>query len=219
MAQSHTCFIFDLDGTLAYTIEDLTEAINRMRKRFGWPPLETEEVLKNINLGARILVKGCVPEEYREDGELLDRAYDIYVESYAACYLHTTRAYPEAAAGVAYLKSRGARLAVFSNKQDAQTKAICEKLFPSDTFVCALGHDGSFPHKPSPEGALYLASLLGGKPEDTVFIGDSDIDMKLAANAGMIPVGVAWGYREEALLVARGATKILRRAEDFKDLL
>ena len=219
MYQAHSYFIFDLDGTLAYTLEDLCSAMNRMLRFFGLREISAEETLKNINFGARTFVRGCLPEELRENEDLVDRAYAKYSEFYAEEYIKTTTLYPYVSEGIQYLKEHGAKLAVFSNKQDVQTKAICEKLFPAGTFEIILGHNGQFPHKPSPEGALYIAELLGGKPEETVLVGDSDVDMKLAANAGIHPVGVAWGYRPKELLLQLGAEKILNSLEDFKALI
>ena len=215
----HKYFIFDLDGTLAYTIEDLRSAMNRMLRYFGWREVTAEDTLRNINNGARVFVTGCLPEEYRQSEEIIDRAYAKYSEYYAEEYLKTTKPYPAVPEGIAYLKERGARLAVFSNKPDIQTKAICAKLFPEGTFELVLGHNGQFPHKPSPEGALYIAKILGGTPEETVLIGDSDVDMHLATNAGFHPVGVSWGYRPKELLEQLGAEMILYGTEDFKKLI
>jgi len=212
-------FIFDLDGTLAYTIGDLCSAMNGMLRHFGWRQITEEDALANINFGARQFVRGCMPAEYREDEALIDRAFAKYSECYAKEYLKTTHLYDGVAEGVAYLKARGAKMGVFSNKQDAQTKAICEKLFPADTFEIVLGNNGIFPHKPSPEGALYVAEVLGARPEEIAFIGDSDVDMRTAINAGMHPVGVAWGYRPKELLLSLGAETILSSLEDIKNLI
>lgn len=219
MYTAHRHFIFDLDGTLAYTIGDLRSAMNGMLRHFGWREISEEEALQNINFGARQFVRGCMPEAYREDEGMVDRAFAKYSECYAKEYLKTTCLYPGVGEGIAYLKAQGARMAVFSNKQDAQTKAICEKLFPADTFAIVLGNNGVFPHKPSPEGALYVAEVLGVRPEDIVFVGDSDVDMKTAANAGMHPVGVSWGYRPKELLLSLGAETILTSLEDIENLI
>ena len=212
-------FIFDLDGTLAYTIGDLQSAMNGMLRHFGWREITEEEALRNINCGAKQFVRGCLPLEYQEDEAMLERAYAKYSECYGKEYLKTTHLYPGVAEGIAYLKERGARLGVFSNKQDAQTKAICRALFPDETFDIVLGNNGVFPHKPSPEGALYVAEILGADPGEIAFIGDSDVDMKTAANAGMHPVGVAWGYRPKELLVSLGAETILTSLEDMQNLI
>ncbi|MBE6636350.1 MAG: HAD family hydrolase [Ruminococcaceae bacterium] len=218
---NHPCrhFIFDLDGTLAYTIGDLTASINRMCLHFGWPSITEEDALRNINFGARAFVRGCMPTELCEDEEAVDRAFRVYSDMYATAYLNTTCLYPGVAEGIAYLKEQGAKLAVFSNKQDAQTKAICEKLFPADTFCLVWGHSGAYPHKPSPEGALAIAEQFGVRPEEIILVGDSDVDMMLAARAGMHPVGVSWGYRPAAMLQTLGAETIVHSLDDLKNLL
>ncbi len=219
MYQKHRYFIFDLDGTLAYTIDDLREAMNKMLRFYGWREVTVDDTLKNINNGARVFVQGCMPEEFRGNERLVDEAYAKYSEFYAGCYLHTTRLYPAVAGGISYLKSKGARIGVFSNKQDAQTKAICEKLFPAGTFEIVLGHSGEFPHKPSPEGALHIAKVLGGRPDETVVVGDSDVDMRLAKNGGFHPVGVSWGYRPKELLSELGAEMIIEDETGFEGLI
>ncbi len=212
-------YIFDLDGTLAYTIGDLCSAMNGMLSHFGWRTITEEEALRNINFGARQFVRGCLPEEYRENETMVDLAFAKYAECYSQGYLKTTHLYPYIAKGIAYLKEKGAHLAVFSNKQDAQTKAICAKLFPEGTFDIVMGYNGAFPHKPTPDGALAIAIAFGCRPEEVAFVGDSDVDMKTAQNAGMHPIGVSWGYRPEELLLSCGAEAILSSLEDIKNLI
>ncbi len=212
-------FIFDLDGTLAYTISDLCAAMNGMLSHFGWRTITEEEALRNINFGARQFVRGCMPEEYRENETMVDLAFAKYAACYSEGYLNTTHLYPDVAEGVGYLKGKGARLAVFSNKQDAQTKAICAKLFPEGTFDIVMGHSGAFPHKPSPDGALAIAFAFGCRPEEVAFVGDSDVDMKTALNAGMHPIGVDWGYRPKELLRECGAEEILTSLVDWKRMI
>jgi len=212
-------YIFDLDGTLAYTIGDLCAAMNGMLSSFGLRTITEEEALRNINFGARQFVRGCLPEEFRENETMVDLAFAKYAECYSRGYLNTTHLYPGVAEGAAFLKARGARLAVFSNKQDAQTKAICAKLFPGDTFDVVMGHNGAFPHKPSPDGALAIAIAFGCRPEEVAFVGDSDVDMKTALNAGMHPIGVSWGYRPTELLLSCGAERILTSLADIRKMI
>ena len=219
MYQRHKYFIFDLDGTLAYTIEDLRTAMNKMLRFFGWREISTEETLKNINRGARSFVQGSLPRELQDDEAILDKAYEKYTEFYSEGYPLETHLYPFVKEGIEYLKKNGAKLAVFSNKQDLHTKAICDALFPKGTFDVVMGHSGEFPHKPSPEGVLYIVSQLGGDLDKTVLVGDSDVDMKTAKNAGIHPVGVSWGYRPKELLQELGAEMIIHDLSDFEKLI
>lgn len=211
-------FIFDLDGTLANTLTDLKNAMNRMLRDLSFPEVDDEGVLRAINHGVVEFVRGCLPEDKKQDGELLDRALEIYQGYYKEEYLNTTHPYPEVPEALEYLKSRGVKMAVFSNKQDDMTRAICDKLFP-DVFDAVLGgRTGRFHHKPSPEGALYLAELLGSDPGEIAFVGDSDVDMHTAKNAGMHPIGVNWGFRPPELLTELGAETIICGIDDFKEL-
>lgn len=219
MAAPYSCFIFDLDGTLAYTLEDLRSSMNEMLRYYGFGEVSLDDVLRNINFGSHAFVRGCLPEERRGDDAFVEEAHTVYSGFYAKGYLRTTHLYPRVAEGIAYLKAHGARLAVFSNKQHDQTRDIVSRLFPAGTFEYAIGHDGTFPCKPAPDGALFLAERFGVAPEKVAFVGDSDVDMKVAANAGMVPIGVSWGYRPQELLLTLGAETILTNADDFKKLI
>lgn len=215
----YSYFIFDLDGTLAYTLEDLRSGMNGMLRHYGMTEVSLDDIIKNINFGSFAFVRGCLPEQYRQDDAFVTEAHTVYSSYYAKCYLDTTVLYPGVGEGIAYLKEHGARLAVFSNKQDKQTKAIVAKLFPESTFELVMGYDGTFPHKPSPEGALHIVTVFGTTPDNVVLVGDSDVDMKLANNAGLHPVGVSWGYRPMEMLTALGAERILTCYKDFIDFL
>lgn len=211
-------FIFDLDGTLANTLTDLKNAMNRMLRDISFPEVDEAGVLRAINHGVVEFVRGCLPENKRQDGELLDRALEIYQGYYKEEYLNTTHPYPDIPEALEYLKSKGVKMAVFSNKQDDMTRAICDKLFP-DVFDTVLGgRTGRFHHKPSPEGALYIADVLGADPDEIAFVGDSDVDMHTAKNAGMHPIGVSWGFRPPSLLTELGAETIICGIDGFKEL-
>ena len=211
-------FIFDLDGTLVNTLSDLKNAMNRMLCELSFPEVDETGVLKAINHGVVEFVKGCLPEDARNDEELVNHALEIYQGYYKKGYLINTAPYPCIPEALTYLKSKGVKMAVFSNKQDDMTKAICNELFP-DTFDMVLGgRTGKFAHKPSPEGALYIAEQLGASPDEIAFVGDSDVDMHTAKNAGMHPIGVNWGFRPASLLTELGAESIITCLHDFKTL-
>lgn len=207
-------FIFDLDGTLVYTLDDLKIAMNKMLCRFGFDEVDTNGVLAAINHGTESFVRGCLPKEHQDDAEFLKEAVSVYKGIYEKEYIITSRPYPEVPEILKYCKSIGAKIAVFSNKHDTCTKGICDALFP-DTFDFVLGGGTGIPHKPSPEGAIYIAELLGAEPDEVGFVGDSDVDMHTAKNAGMIPIGVSWGYRSAEILLENGAEHIINSAEDF----
>ncbi len=219
MYQKHSFFIFDLDGTLAYTIEDINFSINLMLTYFNLNEVDINHTVTCIGNGAKELVKGCLPNEYQNNASFIEKAYSKYSEFYSQNYLNRTKLYPYVAEGINYLKEHGAKIAVLSNKQDALTKTICNKLFPINIFEHVLGYTGDFPHKPSPESALHLCKLLGSEPRETVIVGDSDVDMRLAKNAGLHAVGVSWGYRSSELLLKCGAEMIIHDNIDFERLI
>lgn len=216
--------IFDLDGTLLYTIDDLHTAMNAMLADLSFPLADHETIMKSINCGAREFVRGCIPEQYRTDEQFIDHAYAIYDRHYARVYADQTKPYPGVTEAAIAVKKAGLKTAVFSNKQDVMTKALIEMKFPAGTFDIVFGHPepGSeiyFPIKPAPDGALYIAEKLGAKPSETALVGDSDVDMTLARNAGMIPVGVSWGYRDETLLRKYDPAGIAHSGEELIAIL
>ena len=209
--------IFDLDGTIADTGDDLANAINLMLASFGFEKKSREEILKHINFGASAFVKGCLPEKHAED--LLDDAFKRYLEFYAEHCFEKTQLYNGITELIESLYEKEIRMCVLSNKQDNMTKYIVGGLLNASHFTEILGGSEKFPHKPKPDSALYLAQRMGITPAETLFIGDSDVDMKTAVNAGMFPVGVTWGYRPENLLIEAGAKKIVRNPCEILDFV
>ena len=208
------CFIFDLDGTLAYTIGDLRNAMNLTFEKYGFPPLDDAEVLASINYGTREFVRKCLPDEIEQNEDFVNDVIDEYLKIYDENCLVYTKPYEYVNAILGYCKENGAKVAVFSNKHDSCTKRIVKTLFPN-VFDAVLGGGTEFPHKPEPDGALYIADILGAKPDEVAFIGDSDVDMATAINAGMHPFGVSWGYRPAELLVEKGAEGIISDLDSF----
>ncbi len=207
-------FIFDLDGTLAYTIGDLRNAMNLTFEKYGFPPVDDAKVLASINHGTREFVRKCLPEEIGQNEDFINEVIDSYLKIYDENCLVYTEPYEYVNAILSYCKENGAKMAVYSNKHDPCTKRIVEALFPN-TFDAVLGGGTQFPHKPAPDGALYIAGLLGAQPDEIAFIGDSDVDMATAKNAGMHPYGVIWGYRPAELLLEKGAEGIISDLDSF----
>jgi phosphoglycolate phosphatase len=203
--------IFDLDGTLADTGEDLANAINMTLESRGFEKMDRSDILKHINNGARAFLSGCLPDEIKKNAdydEFLDKALIWYKEYYARHCLEKTYIYKGIRELVEHLFENGVKMCVLSNKQDDMTKKIVNSLLGPKYFAEVLGGSEKFPHKPEPDSALYLAEKMGAKPCGILYIGDSDIDMKTAQNAGMYPLGVTWGYRTENVIIEAGAKKI-----------
>ena len=201
--------IFDLDGTLADTMDDLSTAMNNMLKKLGYDTRTKGELIRFINNGARNFVRLSLPVELQDIDLVVDSALTTYEDEYSKCYANDTYPFegiPEALGG---LKERKIRLGVLSNKQDKFVRAITEKLFGKKLFKFTLGNRDDLPKKPSPEGALLVAKTLGARPENCIFVGDSDVDVKTAHNAGMLSIAVTWGYRTEQVLREAGADYVV----------
>lgn len=210
-------FIFDLDGTLADTIDDIGWAVNRMLESRGFPTLTRADHLANINNGAFKLIQRSIPEIYRGDEAFVRSCLAEYESFYSTHYAVDTYIYPDLDRVLRDFSNAGYRLAVLSNKQDAYVKNIVEKLFFGIPFVCAQGQT-ELPTKPDPTAALMIAERMGLSPSEIAFVGDSQVDVATAKNAGMISVAVAWGYRPVSLLVEEGAEVTVSDAEELSFL-
>jgi phosphoglycolate phosphatase len=212
--------IFDLDGTLADTMDDLQTAMNQMLVDLGYPTRSREELISFINKGARVFVAKSLPESEVEDynSPLVNRGLEIFRGHYAKCYADRTHAYPGIVAQLEALKEKGIAMGVLSNKPEEFVKVLVDKLFPG-FFTSVHGQNAVMPAKPDPTAAYLCAEELGVRPEDCAFVGDSDVDMTTGLNAGMHTVGVAWGYRDQACLTAAGAHVIIQETADIQRIL
>ncbi len=208
--------IFDLDGTLADTIQDLTTAVNAMLAKLGYPARSVEEVTKFINNGARELIRRSLPKDVQNIDFILESAIKIYEEEYAKCYCVKTRAFQGVDSMLMELKGMDYKIGVLSNKQDSFVKDIIYKLFDRKIFSAVMGQS-SLPPKPNPASALLMAKTMGLKPQKCIYVGDSDVDIKTAFNAGMRQISVTWGYRDEEFLKRSGASYVARVPDGVVD--
>ena len=210
--------IFDLDGTLADTMPDLQSAMNGMLNRLGYRTRTRAELIKAINNGAREFVRRSLPRDVQNVDFILQSAIEAYEDEYSKCYSEKTAPYPEIEALLMDLRSMGIKISVLSNKQDMFVKDIIAKLFDKKIFSCIQGQD-KLPIKPNPTSALAIAKSMGVKPSRCLFIGDSDVDIQTAKNAGMRSVGVSWGYREREVLEEAGADFIVKEPKEICDII
>lgn len=208
--------IFDLDGTLANTFDDLRSSIDDMRAAFGMGPISLEQMNSFINASLRGFAEGGLGGELTE--EELEKAMKIYVDAYAKHYLEKTCAYDGLNELLDGLRKKGIRLAVYSNKMADYVKKICIKLYGEDTFEVLMGPDGITP-KPDPMGALIAAEKMGVSPAETAYVGDSVTDMKTGLAAKMHTIAVSWGYTDRALLLEAGAHRIADTVSELYDIL
>ena len=210
--------IFDLDGTLADTMDDLKTAINSTLAILGYEPRAKFELLNFINNGSREFVRRSLPTAVQTEDFIIDSALEIYGQEYEKCFCDKTRAFTGIYETVQVLKNEGFKLGVLSNKPDRFVKTIVAKLFGFNTFDFVLGQC-DLPTKPNPASALYVAKMLKVKPTKCIFVGDSDVDMLTACNAKTIPVGVAWGYRPADVLRENGAVYTPADSDELYDVL
>ncbi len=209
--------ILDLDGTIADTIESIREGVNLAMSRYGYPERSYEQVRLAIGNGARELIRLSMPEAEAADGEQVSRVFADYHALYGTTYSHCRECYGGMREALETLKKRGYTLAVLSNKQDAYVKALVAQLLPRGLISYAEGQTER-PRKPDPTVPLWIAEHLGFAPAQTAFVGDSEVDILTAKNAGMTAVGCAWGYRGEAVLQEAGAEVILDTPSELCDL-
>ncbi len=206
--------IFDLDGTLADTLDDIGDGVNAMLRDFSFPTLTRKEITANINRGPRELIRQSLPEKMREDEDFISKALEIYKGHYGLCYCNKTALYPGIKDALSVLSKSGINLAVLSNKQDEAVKVIISELLPEIPFSYVLGQ-GMFPTKPSPDAVNHIMDGVGVTPTETAFVGDSNIDMLTAQNSGVLAVGVTWGYRSREVLTESGAAHLIDKTEDL----
>ena len=209
--------IFDLDGTLADTTEDLGLAMIQMLDELHFPGRCRSELISYISLGARDFVRCCLPAARQNDEALLDRALAIYLEKYRECCVANTVLYAGVEDLLARLRADAYLLCVLSNKPDFFTQKIIRRLLPN-VFDQVLGYS-DMPQKPDPAAALYLAESFCVLPEACVVVGDSDLDLQTARNAGMASLCVSYGYRSKDCLRAAGAERIVDSPSEIYDAI
>lgn len=209
--------IFDLDGTIADTIDDIADGVNSMLRDYGFPTLTRAQALANINNGAFQLIRRSLPEKYRDNEPFVRECLAIYESYYEKCYDNRTYPYNGIVDTLSKI-SKSVPIAVLSNKQDLFVKNIVKKLFPDGIFTEVLGQ-GQFPPKPDPTAILYVCEKLGVKPEECALVGDSNVDMLTAKNSGVHAVGVTWGYRSREMLIEHGAELLVDEPSELVRLV
>lgn len=211
--------IFDLDGTLVNTLEDLADSVNEALERMGYPVWPTEEYRFKVGRGFRNLMENSVPKAVREDEGTIDRMLDFFVEAYDRRYMDKSHPYEGIDGLLDKLTEKKVFLAVNSNKRTDYTEKLVDKLFHQIPFVGVFGERVGVPKKPDPAGALELCGRMGLNPEEVLYVGDSGTDMKTGKNAGMDTVGVAWGFRGFTELKENGAVYLAETVEDILALV
>lgn len=192
--------IFDLDGTIADTLYSIMEAVNMCMEHYGFPQKSYSEVRAAVGNGAKMLIMNTIPETEAQNAERAEEIYKYFKGCYDLTHAHIDGCYDGMKEAMLELHARGYTLAVLSNKPDAYVKNIISTLFDKEIIPIAMG-ETDLPRKPDPTAPHYIAKALGFEASECAFVGDSEVDIRTAQNAGMTSVAVSWGFRErEALL-------------------
>lgn len=206
--------IFDLDGTLLNTIQDLADAANWTCRRNGWPEHTVEEYTAMVGHGIPNLVSSFSPESNRSPLLVLN-TLSQFSEYYGAHNMDKTVPYAGIPEMLDHLKKAGVTMAVYSNKADEFSRAIVEHYFPG-VFAHVQGQIRGVPVKPDPTGVKQVMDKLGAVAEETLYVGDSDVDMQTGHNANLTTCGVTWGFRSRETLVESGACSLVDTAEELE---
>lgn len=211
--------LFDLDGTLLDTLQDLSDSGNAVLAARGFPIHTPDDYRTFIGNGMLNLVRDIFPVGFRPaEGEESEKILLEYREAYARNWQNTTVPFPGIAALLDGLTAAGVPIGVLSNKAHDFTVKCVEAFLPGWSWGVVLGARDGIERKPDPTGAFEAAEILGVTPADCYFIGDSDVDIFTARNAGMFPVGVSWGFRPVSELLEAGAATILETPGDLLNL-
>ncbi len=206
--------IFDLDGTLLNTIEDIADSCNHVLNLLGHPPHPTQAYNYFVGHGIRSLVQSILPEAHRSKVEI-DNGVALVSDHYNNNWKSKTRIYPGIVGLLKSLSHKNLPINILSNKNESMVQTMVCSFLPEFSFTNVWGAIDHAEKKPHPGRALAMAATLGIKPSDFMFIGDSKVDMQTAKNAGMISVGVTWGFRTRKELQEHEAQIIIDQPMEF----
>ena len=212
-----TSVVFDLDGTLLNTIDDLADSSNWVCSRMGWPTHTVQEYRYFVGNGIPKLVERFTPEACRTP-ETLARALALFDERYAAHKADKTAPYPGIAQLLQHLQASGVRYGVVTNKDHAAAVGVLQHYFGS-LVPHVQGRIDALPPKPAPDMVYHALEKMGGKRESAVYVGDSEVDVATARNAGLPLAAVSWGFRGHRALAEAGAAVIVDTAAELLALL
>lgn len=217
MNTNYKGIIFDLDGTLVDSLEDLKDAMNEVLENLNFPTHNYETYQYYVGNGLRTLVSNALPESHRTK-EQIDESFESMIAIYSKACTRKTRPYNGIVELVKHLKSLNIKLSVFSNKAEDLTKEVVNTIFPN-CFDVIIGLTTEDLKKPNPDKAIEISKIMGLDLEEMLFVGDSDVDMETASNANIYAVGVLWGYRSEEDLLANGAKHLIKHPSDLMTIL
>ena len=206
--------IFDLDGTLLNTIEDIADACNIVLADEGFPTHTVIEYKGFVGNGIRHLLKAALPMDSLT-GEAIEVLLEKLELEFSKHLTIKTRPYPGIVKLLTELEVRGVKISILSNKPHDMVKTAVQTLLGQFKFKVVMGTSEKFPHKPYPQSTLYVIEQMGELLDKTVFIGDSEVDVRTAKNAGIDVIGVGWGFRKVEVLALEGAGTIVQKTEEL----
>ena len=212
----YSTILFDMDGTVLDTLQDLWASTNAVLRELGHPERSLDDIRSYVGNGARNQIRRALPEGSGDDA--IDDALSRYRAHYAAHCRDHTKPYPGVVEALRRLKDAGKKLAVVSNKPDAAVRLLAAEHFGGLMDV-AIGETPTLRRKPAPDTVDAALAALGAEKTSAVYIGDSEVDVATAQNAGLPLVAVSWGFRSRAALQEAGATTIVDTPEELLALL
>ncbi len=206
--------VFDLDGTLANSIEDIANSMNTVLQERGLDTYDYSTYKTFVGKGVKNLVENALPEAKRDVAtveECFQRMMKVYDDNCVA----KTSLYPGIPELLNALQDKNLKIAIFSNKANDLTQKVVKVLLANWKLEMVIGAGGDIPRKPDPKGALLISEKMGITPEELMYVGDSGVDMETAKNSGMHAVGVLWGFRDMEELLENGAQTIIHHPMDL----
>ena len=216
MFENVNTVIFDMDGTVLDTLEDLTVSVNYVLSKFNMPEHSEEEYRKFFGNGIKYALKCAVTEETPE--EVIEEMLPIFREHYNEHCLDRTKPYDGIIELMSMLKANGYKMAIVSNKIDSAVKELNDRFF-SEYVDVAIGEKAGIKRKPAPDTVLAALDELGSKKEVAVYIGDSEVDLQTAINSELPCISVLWGFRDKDFLISKGASVFAETPEEVYDIL
>ncbi len=208
--------IFDLDGTLLNTLEDLRDSVNYALSKQNFPLRTLPEIRSFVGNGIRLLMERAVPEN--TDSKTFEICFKDFCDYYKIHMEDKTAPYDGINEMLKKIKAEGFKTAIVTNKADFAAQDLCKRMF-GDTIDLVVGSTDDRPNKPAPDGVYYALEMFGSKLPNTVFVGDADTDILTANNAGLDSIGVLWGFRDREIIEKEGAKYIVDSVKDLEKLL
>ena len=208
--------IFDLDGTLLYTLEDLKDSVNFALSKFNYPQKNLEEIRKFVGNGVKVLMELSIPQG--ENNKNFDECLAIFKTHYAQNMYNKTKPYDGIIEMLETLQQQGFRTAVVSNKFDLATKELCKKYF-AEKIEIAIGESENIRKKPAPDSVFKVMEILNSNNKSTIYVGDSEVDIQTAQNANIKCISVTWGYKNEEFLLKNGAKFLANSPQEILKII